>query len=68
MPCHAVRAAIGEALRAREAVEKKVILIGLSGHGHFDMSACEPNLSGELQDAPHSDEALAESLRRLPVV
>jgi tryptophan synthase beta chain len=64
---HAVRAAIDEAVRAREAGEKKVILIGLSGHGHFDMSAYEAYLSGELQDAPHSDEALAESLQRLPM-
>jgi tryptophan synthase beta chain len=65
---HAVRAAIDEAVRAREAGEKKVILIGLSGHGHFDMSAYESYLSGELPDAPHSDEALAESLQRLPKV
>lgn len=65
---HAVRAAIDEAKRAKEAGQRKVILIGLSGHGHFDMSAYESYLSGELKDAPHSEEALAESLRRLPVV
>jgi len=65
---HAVRAAIDEAKRAREAGEKKVILIGLSGHGHFDMSAYESYLSGEMRDAPHPEETLAESLRHLPKV
>jgi len=65
---HAVRAAIDEALRAKEAGEKKVILIGLSGHGHFDMSAYETYLSGALQDTPYSEEALRESLSRLPQV
>ena len=35
---HAIRAAIDEALAAREAGEKRVILFNLSGHGHFDMA------------------------------
>lgn len=65
---HAVRAAIDEALRARESGEKKVILVGLSGHGHFDMSAYESYLSGALQDTPHSEDALRASLQQLPVV
>lgn len=65
---HAVRGAIDEALRAKEAGEKKVILIGLSGHGHFDMSAYESYLSGALQDTPYSEDALRDSLNRLPVV
>ncbi|OUM94196.1 MAG: TrpB-like pyridoxal-phosphate dependent enzyme [Thermobacillus sp. ZCTH02-B1] len=65
---HAVRGAIDEALRAKEAGEKRVILFNLSGHGHFDMSAYESYLSGALQDVPYSEEALRESLSRLPVV
>lgn len=65
---HAVRAAIDEALRAKEAGEKRVILIALSGHGHFDMSAYESYLSGALQDTPYSEEALQASLDRLPQV
>src|SRR2546426_5680318 len=36
---HAVRAAINEALKAKEAGEEKAILFNLSGHGHFDMAA-----------------------------
>ncbi len=47
---HAVRAAVDEAIRAREAGEKKVILFNLSGHGMLDLSAYEAYLSGSLQD------------------
>jgi len=65
---HAVRAAIDEALAAREAGEKRVILIGLSGHGHFDMSAYESYLSGSLQDVPYAEEDLKKSLASLPQV
>src|SRR5574338_1135968 len=36
---HAIRAAIDEALKAKAAGEKKVILFSLSGHGNFDLSA-----------------------------
>ncbi|GIV19505.1 MAG: tryptophan synthase beta chain [Armatimonadota bacterium] len=47
---HAVRAAMDEAIRAREAGEKKVILFNLSGHGMLDLTAYEAYLSGSLQD------------------
>jgi tryptophan synthase beta chain len=45
---HAIRAAIDEALDAREAGEERVILFNLSGHGHFDMAAYDAYLSGSL--------------------
>ena len=48
---HAIRAAIDEALDAREAGEERVILFNLSGHGHFDMAAYDDYLSGSLTDA-----------------
>jgi tryptophan synthase beta chain len=47
---HAIRAAIDEALEAREAGEERVILFNLSGHGHFDMAAYDAYLSGKLID------------------
>jgi tryptophan synthase beta chain len=47
---HAIRAAIDEALAAREAGEERVILFNLSGHGHFDMAAYDAYLSGSLAD------------------
>jgi tryptophan synthase beta chain len=45
---HAVHAALEIAREAAERDEKKVILIGFSGHGHFDMSAYQAYLAGEL--------------------
>lgn len=47
---HAMRAAIDEAIKAREAGEKRVILLNLSGHGMLDLTAYEAYLSGALQD------------------
>jgi tryptophan synthase beta chain len=47
---HAIRAAIDEALVARETGEKKVILFNLSGHGYFDMTSYQRYLSGQLED------------------
>lgn len=47
---HAIRAAIDEALAAKEAGEDKTILFNLSGHGHFDLTAYEKYMSGNLVD------------------
>ncbi|MCC6618280.1 MAG: TrpB-like pyridoxal phosphate-dependent enzyme [Chloroflexi bacterium] len=47
---HAIRAAIDEALAAREAGEERVILFNLSGHGFFDMAAYDAYLGGGLAD------------------
>jgi tryptophan synthase beta chain len=65
-PAHAVRAAIDEALAAREADEERVILFNLCGHGHFDMSAYDAYLSGKLEDFALPDEALEAALAQLP--
>lgn len=46
---HAVRAAIDEAIRAREENRKRVILFNLSGHGLMDMSSYDAYLTGRLQ-------------------
>jgi len=48
---HAVRAAIDEALAAKEAGEERVILFNFSGHGHLDLSAYDDHLAGRLVDA-----------------
>jgi len=47
---HAVRAAIDEAVQAREEGKKRVILFNLSGHGLMDMGAYDAYLSGHLND------------------
>jgi tryptophan synthase beta chain len=48
---HAIHAVVQEALEARAAGRKRVILFNLSGHGLLDLSAYESYLSGKLQDA-----------------
>jgi tryptophan synthase beta chain len=65
-PAHAIRAAFDEAEAAREAGEERVILFGLSGHGHFDMSAYEAYLSGTLEDVEFSEADMEAALARLP--
>jgi tryptophan synthase beta chain len=47
---HAIRAAVDEALAAKEEGRGRTILFCLSGHGHFDLSAYENYLSGKLAD------------------
>ncbi len=47
---HAVKAALDEALAAREEGKKQVILFNFSGHGHFDLKAYEEFLAGRLAD------------------
>ena len=47
---HAIRAAVDEALAAREEGRPRTILFCLSGHGHFDLAAYETFLGGKLQD------------------
>jgi tryptophan synthase beta chain len=58
---HAIRAAIDEALEAREAGEARVILFNLSGHGYFDMAAYDQYLAGELTDVEYEPTGSAES-------
>jgi tryptophan synthase beta chain len=47
---HAIRAAVDEAIAAREEGKGRVILFCLSGHGHFDLGSYESFLAGKLQD------------------
>jgi tryptophan synthase beta chain len=56
---HAIRAAIDEALAAREEGRQRNILFSLSGHGHFDLAAYETYLSGKLQDYAYEGKPFA---------
>ena len=67
-PSHAIRVAMDEAIVAREAGEAKVILFNLCGHGHFDLSAYERYLSGDLEDYEYPLEKVEAALASLPVV
>ncbi|MGQ9851524.1 MAG: TrpB-like pyridoxal phosphate-dependent enzyme [Aggregatilineaceae bacterium] len=63
---HAIRAAINEALEAREAGQERVILFNLSGHGHFDMAAYEAYFAGKLEDYDYPAEAVVAAQQRMP--
>jgi tryptophan synthase beta chain len=63
---HAIRAAIDEALLAKEAGEEKVILFCLSGHGYFDFTAYENYFNGVLDDIEYSSESSDVNLECLP--
>jgi tryptophan synthase beta chain len=65
-PAHAIRAVIEEADAAREAGVSRVILFGLCGHGHFDLSAYDAYLAGRLEDPEFSEDDLAAALAGLP--
>ena len=58
---HAIRAAIDEAVEARQVGEPRVIVFNLSGHGLFDMGAYDAYLAGELRDVAYEpdQEAIA---------
>jgi tryptophan synthase beta chain len=64
-PAHAIKVAIDEAIRARDEGQSKVILFNLCGHGHFDLSAYERYLSGQLEDYEYPAERVADALREL---
>jgi tryptophan synthase beta chain len=65
---HAIRAAVEEAEAAKEAGEQRVILFNLSGHGHFDLTAYEKYLAGQLEDYAYPAEAVAEAMKGIPAV
>ncbi|MBT0959647.1 TrpB-like pyridoxal phosphate-dependent enzyme [Denitromonas iodatirespirans] len=66
--CHAIRAAIDEALVCKQTGEPKVILFNLTGHGHFDMASYDRYFAGELENYEYPAEAVAASLAHLPKV
>jgi len=67
-PSHAIAATIREALAAKEAGEKRVILFNLCGHGHFDMAAYDAYLSGQLVDYEYPQEQIEAALAALPQI
>lgn len=65
---HAIRAAIDEALRCREEDHSRAILFGLSGHGHFDLSAYEKYFAGQLGDEVLDEDDLAKAAADVPAL
>ena len=65
---HAIRAAIDEALDAKEKGESRTILFNLSGHGHFDLASYQAYLGNKLEDYEYPQDAVQEALADLPQV
>jgi tryptophan synthase beta chain len=65
---HAIRAAIDEALDAKQKGERRVILFNLSGHGNFDMASYQAYFDGKLVDYEYPVEAVREAMTSLPQV
>jgi tryptophan synthase beta chain len=69
-PAHAIKAAMDEAISAREAGEGRVILFNLCGHGHFDMQAYDDYHNGRLPEVefdPGEEEAALAKLPAVPI-
>ena len=64
--CHAIRAAIIEAMK--DPKEPKTILFNLSGHGHLDLSSYDKFFAGELCNFDYPVEAVAEAKKHLPKI
>ncbi len=65
---HAIRAAVDEALAAREAGEQRVILFNFSGHGLLDLAAYEAFLTGKLEDYAYPAEMVKEAMAGIPKI
>ena len=65
---HAIHGAIQEAIRCREAGEKKTILFGLTGTGYFAMTAYTSYLEHTMTDYIPTDEDLQPGFDSLPQI
>jgi tryptophan synthase beta chain len=63
---HAIACVVDEALAAREAGEKRVILFNHSGHGLLDLAAYEAFLAGKLEDYAYPAEKVREAMTHVP--
>ena len=65
---HAIRAAVVEALRCKEANEDKCIVFNFSGHGLCDLASYEKFFSGELKDYDYPKEEIESAIAELPEI
>lgn len=62
---HAVKGAIDEALKCKEAGTGRTILFNLCGHGHFDMAAYAAYFAGDLEGHEFTGKMLDENMKAL---
>jgi tryptophan synthase beta chain len=65
---HAIACVIDEALAAREAGERRVILFNHSGHGLLDLGAYDAYHTGKLEDYAYPAEKVREAMTHVPKV
>ncbi|MCR5415152.1 MAG: TrpB-like pyridoxal phosphate-dependent enzyme [Kiritimatiellae bacterium] len=65
---HAIRAAIDEAIKCREAGKSETILFGLTGTGYFDMTAYQSFNDHTMGDFIPTDEDLEKAFAKLPEI
>jgi tryptophan synthase beta chain len=65
---HAIAQVIREANAATERGTSPVILFNLCGHGHFDMSAYDAYIAGNLRDYEYPESAVEAAMAGLPEV
>jgi tryptophan synthase beta chain len=65
---HAIKVVVDEAERAKAEGRPTVILFNLSGHGHFDLTAYERHLSGQLEDYEYPEAKVAAAMETVPAV
>jgi len=65
---HAIRVAIDEAIRCREAGQSKAIVFNFSGHGHFDLASYEQYFAKKLEDFEYPEHEIEEAMKDVPVV
>ena len=63
---HAVKAVIDFARMCKAKNEKKVIVFGNSGHGHFDLAAYDAYHNNQLQNYTHPKRLIKKCLASLP--
>jgi tryptophan synthase beta chain len=65
---HAIKCGIEEAKKCRATGEEKCIVIGFSGHGHFDLAAYEAYLDDKLEDFAYPQQMIEDALKEVPVI
>ena len=67
-PAHAIKVVIDEAIKCKESGQKKVIVLGLSGHGHFDLASYDMFLSGKMEADAYDEAKVKKALSQLPKI
>ncbi len=65
---HCLHAVVEEALRCKQAGEAKTLFFCGSGHGDFDLAAYDDYLTGKMVNPEDPDEAIRQSISRLPKI